>query len=200
MPGGRSAVTMGMPGVTNTSQPRAGFGFTCAFAVFAGLGSFGDMFDLLCDRFFIGQSVVEGQGAPGARNDWSVRQSSQLAIEKGVCPLVGECCRLSVVVRPTMPREGMTLARIAVDCRVWFLSKCRFNPGLRSLGNELVFLGQMHQQRRSKPVDLTQIFLSVTAVISDRSVDAVAHGCQKDHQPAEAVAEDGYLAGAFRQL
>src|ERR1700732_4934223 len=51
-----------------------------------------------------------------------------------------------------------------------------------------------------KPVDLAQIFLSVTAVISDRSVDAIAHGCEKDHQRAEAVAEDGNPAGAPRQL
>ena len=109
-----------------------------------------------------------------ARNDWSVRQSSQLAIEKGVCPLVGECCSLSVVMRPTMPREGMILTRIAVDCRVWFPGKCRLNLSLRSLGNELVLLGQVHQQRRIKPIDLSQIFLSVTAVISDRSVDAVS--------------------------
>ena len=114
---------------------------------------------------------------------------------------MGERCRLGVVVRPTMPREGMILTRIAVDCRVWFLSKRRFNLSLRSLGNELVLLGQMHQQRRIKPIDLSQIFLSVAAVISDRGVDAVAaHGRQEDHQRAEAIAEDGNLAGALREL
>ena len=48
-------------------------------------------------------------------------------------------------------------------------------------------------QRRMKPVDFAQIFLSVTAVISDPSVDAIAHGCQKDHQGAKTVAEDGDL-------
>ena len=94
----------------------------------------------------------------------------------------------------------MVLTRIAVDFRVRFAGKGRFDFGLRSLGNELVFLGQMHQRGRMKPIDLSQIFLSVTAVISDRSVDAVAHGCQKDHQRAEAIAEDGNLAGAPRQL
>ena len=94
----------------------------------------------------------------------------------------------------------MMLARIAVDRCVWFFGKRRFDFGLRSLGNELVFLGQMHQHGRMKPIDLSQIFLSVTAVISDRSVDAVAHGCQKDHQRAEAIAEDGNLAGTLRQL
>jgi hypothetical protein len=83
------------------------------------------------------------------------------------------------------------LTRITVDCRVWFAGKCGFNRGLRRLGNELVFLGQMHQHGRMKPIDLSQIFLSVTAVISDRSVDALAHGCQKDHQRAEAMSEDG---------
>src|SRR5580698_4262951 len=82
----------------------------------------------------------ESEGAPVARNSWSVRQSSQLAIEKGVCPFVGECCSLSVVMRPSMPREGMILTRIAVGCRVWFLSKCRFDLSLCSLGDELVLL------------------------------------------------------------
>src|SRR5580700_9050427 len=97
-----------------------------------------------------GKNVIlsEGQGAPVIRNDWSVRQSSQLAIEKGVCPLVGECCSLSVVMRAAVPREGMILTRIAVDCRIWFAGKCRLNFSLRSLGNELVLLGQVHQQRR----------------------------------------------------
>src|SRR5271169_5388178 len=88
--------------------------------------------------------LSDGQGAPVVRIDWSVRQSSQLAIEKGVCPLVGECCSLSVVMRPTMSREGMILTRIAVDCRAWFAGKCRLNLSLRGLGNELVLLGQVH--------------------------------------------------------
>ena len=94
----------------------------------------------------------------------------------------------------------MMLTRIAVDCRVWFAGKCRFDLSLRRLGNELVLLGQMHQQRRIKPIDLAQIFLSVAAVIGDRGVDAVAHGRQEGHQPAEAIAEDGNLAGALREL
>ena len=77
----------------------------------------------------------------------------------------------------------MTLTRIAVDRRVWFLSKCRFNLRLCSLGNELILLGYMHEKGRMKPIDLSQIFLSIGAVISDRSVDAVTtHGCQEDHQ------------------
>src|ERR1700676_4691123 len=79
------------------------------------------------------------------------RQLSQLAIEKGVRPFVGERRSLGVVMRPTMSREGMILTRIVVDGRVRFAGKRRFDLGLRSLGNELVFLGQMHQQRRSKP-------------------------------------------------
>src|ERR1700730_7598605 len=99
-----------------------------------------------------------------------------------------------------MPREGMILARIAVDRRVWFLSKRRFDLRLRSLGNELVFLGQMHQHGRMKPIDLSQIFLSVTAVICDRSVNVVAHGRQEDHQRAEAIAEDGDPAVALREV
>src|SRR5260370_8708088 len=88
--------------------------------------------------------LTEGEGAPVGRNGWSDRQSSPLAIEKGVGSLVGECCSLSVVMRPTMAREGMILTRIAVDCRVWFPSKRRFDLSLRTLRNELVFFGQMH--------------------------------------------------------
>src|SRR5258708_22964711 len=48
---------------------------------------------------------------------------------------------------------------------------------------------------------LPQILLSIAAVISDRGVDAVAaHGCQEDHQRAEAIAEDGNLAVALREV
>jgi len=65
------------------------------------------------------------------------------------------------------------LPRIAVDRRVWFAGKCRLDLSLRRLGNELVLLGQMHQQRRIKPVDFAQIFLGATAVIDDRSVEGV---------------------------
>ena len=38
-------------------------------------------------------------------------------------------------------------------------------------------------------------------MISDRGVDAVAaHGCQEDHQRAEAIAEEGDLAVALREV
>ena len=49
-------VTIGIPGVTNTSQPgrAARVGSTWAFAVFAGLDAIGDTFDLLSDGFLIG--------------------------------------------------------------------------------------------------------------------------------------------------
>src|SRR5580698_10959767 len=51
-----------------------------------------------------------------------------------------------------------------------------------------------------KPIDLSQIFLGIAAVIPDRGVDAVvAHGCHKNHQRAEAIAEQGNLAVAFRE-
>src|SRR4029077_20617918 len=50
-------------------------------------------------------------------------------------------------------------------------------------------------------IDLSQIFFSIAAVISDCGVDAVAaHGCQEDHQPAEAIAEDGNPAVALREV
>src|SRR5271156_6040040 len=51
-----------------------------------------------------------------------------------------------------------------------------------------------------KPIDLSQIFLSIGAVIPDRGIDAVvAHGCHEDHQRTEAIAEQGNLAVAFRE-
>src|SRR6202040_1347875 len=81
--------------------------------------------------------------------------------------------RRGIVVRSIVPSEGVMLTRIAVDCRVWFASKGRFDLSLRRLGNELVLLGQVHQQRRIKPLDLSQIFFSIAAVISDRGVEAV---------------------------
>src|SRR5260370_17017292 len=100
-----------------------------------------------------------------------------------------------------MARKGVTLPRIAVDRCVRFLSKCRFNLRLCSLGNELVLLGQMHENGRMKPIDLSQIFLSIGAVIPDRGVDAVVtHGCHEDQQRAEAIAEQGNLAVAFREI
>ena len=93
------------------------------------------------------------------------------------------------------------LARIAVDRRVWFAGKCRLDLSLRSLGNELVFLGQMHQERRIQPIDFPHIFLSVTAVIDDRSVGAIAAlPSKKVISPTEAIAENTHFAGAFRQL
>src|ERR1700728_5047097 len=104
-------------------------------------------------------------------------------------------------MRPIMTREGMTLTRITVDHCVRFLSKYRFNLRLCSLGNEFILLGQMHENGRMKPIDLSQIFLSIGAVIPDRGVDAVVtHGCHEDHQRAEAIAEQGNLAGAFREI
>src|SRR5580658_3649858 len=58
----------------------------------------------------------------------------------------------------------------------------------------------MHEKGRMKPIDLSQIFLSIGAVIPDRGVDAVAaHGCHENHQRAEAIAEQGNLTVAFRE-
>src|SRR5712664_2042739 len=99
-----------------------------------------------------------------------------------------------------MPSEGVMLTRIAIDCRVWFAGKCLLDLSLRRLGNELVLLGQGHQQRRIKTVDLAQIFLSVTAMISDRGVDAVARSRQEGHQATETKAHDGNLPTAVREL
>src|SRR5271167_2404310 len=58
----------------------------------------------------------------------------------------------------------------------------------------------MHENGRMKPIDLSEIFLSISSVIPDRGVDAVvAHSCHEDHQRAEAIAEQRNLAVAFRE-
>src|SRR5271170_3375636 len=79
-----------------------------------------------------------------ARSVCSVRQSLQFAFQKFARPTVGKMSRCGVVMRPIMTREGMTLTRITVDRCVWFLSECRFNFSLCSLGNELILLSQVH--------------------------------------------------------
>src|ERR1700683_2421198 len=108
--------------------------------------------------------------------------------------------RRGVVMRPIVTREGMTLTRIAVDRCVRFLGKCRFNLRLCSLGNELILLGDMHENGRMKPIYLSQIFVSIGAVIPDRGVNPiVADSCHEDHQRAEAIAEQGNLTAAFRE-
>src|SRR5271163_2938614 len=81
----------------------------------------------------------------------SVRQSLQFAFQKFARPTVGRMSRRGVVMRPIMARDSMTLPRIAVDGRVWFLRKCRFNLRLCSLGNELILFGYMHEQGRVNP-------------------------------------------------
>src|SRR5208283_1434288 len=100
-----------------------------------------------------------------------------------------------------MPGEGVTLTWIAVDRRVWFLTQCSFNFSLRCLGNEFVLLGQMHQKGRIKPPILSQIFVSIAAVIRDGAIHAlVARGCEKDHECAETVAQKGNFSAALREV
>ena len=83
-------------------------------------------------------------------------------------------------MRPIMPREGMILTLIAVDRRVWFPGECRFDLSLCSLGNELILFGYMHENGRVEPIDFSQVFVSIGAVIPDGSVDAVvAHRDRK---------------------
>src|SRR5271163_4334141 len=83
-----------------------------------------------------------------ARGVCSVRQLLQFAFQKFARPTVGKVSRRGVVMRPIMPREGVILTRIAVDRRVRFLSKCRFNLPLCSLRDELILLGHMHEKGR----------------------------------------------------
>src|SRR5580692_1460297 len=108
--------------------------------------------------------------------------------------------RGGAIVCSVIPGEGMVLPRVAVHRRIWFLSKRRSNLRLCSLGNELIFLSQMHEKGRIEPIDLSQIFLSISAVIPDRGIDAVvAGGCQKDHQRAKTIAEQANLSVALSE-
>src|SRR5580698_4862925 len=95
----------------------------------------------------------------------SVRPSSQLAIQEFARPTVGKVSRGGVVVFSVMTGECMTLPRIAVHRRIRLLSKRRPNHRLRSFGDELILLGQMHENGRMKPIDLSQIFIGIGAVI-----------------------------------
>src|SRR5580698_3353812 len=126
--------------------------------------------------------LAEGEVAPVVRNGRNDQRSPQLLMQKFVCPTVGKVSRGGVVMRPIMPGESMTLPRIAVHRGIRLRSKRRPNRRLRSLGNELVLLGQMHENGRVKPIDLSQVFVSIGAVIPDGSVDAVvAHSGHEDH-------------------
>ena len=122
--------------------------------------------------------MVEASSKMSDRFAWmrgaSAGRPPQLAMEKLACPPVGERRRRRVVMRPIMPSEGVILTRIAVDGRIGFARKRRFDFRLCGLGNKLVLLGEMHQQGRMEAVDLPKIFLGVTAVVGDRGVDAVA--------------------------
>src|SRR5580692_12106228 len=99
-----------------------------------------------------------------------------------------------------MPSEGVSLPRIAVDRRVWFAGKCCLDLSLRRLGDKLVLLPQMYRPGRMKILDLTQVFLGVTAMIGDGGIDLAAYGCKERHQGAEAIPLDGNLARTFRQF
>jgi len=62
-----------------------------------------------------------------------------------MCPLVGERCRRLIVVRPMMPSEGVMQTGIAVDCRVRFGGKCRFD--LSNAPNEINVFSAPVEQR-----------------------------------------------------
>ena len=121
----------------------------------------------------------------------------QLPIQKFAGPPVGKRCGGGVVVCPIVPGEGVVLTRIAVDRRVGFASECLLDFRLCGLGNELILLGQMHQQGRMETAELAEILLGVTAVVGNCSVNAVAHGRQEGHQRPEAVAKYGNPGGAL---
>jgi hypothetical protein len=100
-------------------------------------------------------------------------------------------------MRPIMTREGMTLTRIAVDRRVWLLSKCPFNLRLCSLGNEPSSARCMrgaHEAHRPRP-DI----LSICAVIPDRGVYVVAAQGWRHVSPPEAVKTRGSGNSLFKR-
>ena len=101
----------------------------------------------------------------------NARQSSKLLCQEFACPTVGKMSRNGIVVCSVMPRESMPLTRVAINHSVRLPRERGLNLRLRGPGNKLIFLSQMHQNGRAKPIDLSQVFFGIATVISDRGVD-----------------------------
>ena len=101
-------------------------------------------------------------------------------MKKFDCSAIGKCCRGFVVMCAIMTSKGVALARITVNHRVRLPRERRLNLRLSGPGNKFIFLSQMHQKWRAKPIDLSQVFFGIAAVISDGGVHArIAHSCQE---------------------
>src|SRR3984885_15090224 len=97
-------------------------------------------------------------------------------MEKLGCAAIGECRPSRIVMRPFMPGKGVTLARIAVDYRVWFVVKSRLGLDLRRLGYELVLFSPMHQKGRMKIVDLAHAGATTIRLIQAKAMLPVRLG------------------------
>jgi hypothetical protein len=139
-------------------------------------------------------------GRLGSHRATRDRSSPQLFMQKFACSPVRQCRGRRIVVKPVMPRERVTLARITVNGSIRLIGECCFDRNLCRLGDKFVLFTEVHQQRSAQPANLAEIFFSVAAMVSDRSIDLIAGGYDKSHQRAEAVALHGNLAGRLRKL
>src|SRR5258706_14958895 len=113
------------------------------------------------------------------------RRSLELCVQKFATSPVRDGCRRCIVVRHTMPSEGVMLTRIAVDSRVCFSCQGRFDLGLRRLRDKLVLLGQVHEQPGLEFANLRQVFFPLAAMVSNRSGDFRTGGCEKEHSAVQ---------------
>src|ERR1700693_6255796 len=104
---------------------------------------------------------------------------------KFACPPVGERRRGRVVVKPIMPGERVTLARITVNGSVRLTGERCFDLSLCRLGDEFVLFTEVHQQGSAQPANLAEIFFGVATMVSNRCIDLIAGGYDKSHQRAE---------------
>src|ERR1700733_1934742 len=99
-----------------------------------------------------------------------------------------------------MSREGVTLARAAINGGVRLFCQRRFDLSLRRFRDEFVLLAEMHQQGGAEAPDFAEVFFRVASMIANGGVDLMASGRDKGHQCTEAVALQGNLSSRLRQF
>jgi hypothetical protein len=63
----------------------------------------------------------------------------------------------------------VTLAWVTVNRRIRISGERRLDRGLGGLRHELIFLGQMQQQRRVQTVNLAEILFRVATIVGTRN-------------------------------
>src|SRR5580700_1510132 len=110
---------------------------------------------------------------------------------------IGKRRRRGIVVRPIMPSECMTLARIAVNSRGFLSREGRSDLGLRLLRDKLVLFAEVHEQRGLQSVNFGEVFLRIAAMISNGGVNFVAGGRKKYHQGTKTKSKQSNSSTRF---